>query len=379
MRRIVAFLSLAVCLWGCRGGGGSFSAAGLDTLYAPAYARGFCIYSCGKESALIEIRNPWQGARGVNQYVFIARGGERPPAGFDGVTIASDPAGVACMSSSHVAFLDALGRTDAIRAVSGARYITSDTIRSREARGLVRDVGYEGNINYELLVMLRPEAIFMYSVAGERLPVIDKMKELGVPVVMIGEYLEPTPLGKAEWLVAFGEVFGCRGRAEAIFADITHDYNGVKALAEDVRGRPRVMLNAPWKDTWFVPGDRSYMVQLLRDAGAQYACAGVDSEQSRAIGAEAALSYASQADYWLNPNDAATVADLVRSTPNLAGIPPVRGGRVYNNTLRATPGGGSDFWESGAVYPNRVLRDLVCIFHPQLLPGHGMNYFKRLE
>ncbi len=377
MRRLFILLCSGWVLCGCHTGGRP-QAAYADTLYMPAHARGFAIYGT-EGGSVIEVTNPWQGAQGVNHRVFIPRGDGKTPAGFEGVALPARITRVACMSSSHIAFMEALGAADAVRAVSGIRYITNDTIRARGARGEVRDVGYEGNIDYELLLTLRPDVVLMYSVAGEKLPAIDKMKELGVPVVMIGEYLEPTPLGKAEWAVVFGEMFGCRERGEAIFEAVRRDYEAAQALAAGVTERPGVMLNAPWKDTWFVPGDRSYMVALIRDAGGRYVCEGVDSEQSRAIGAEQSFVYASGADFWLSPNDAGSMADLLRANPGLRTIPPVVKGRVWNNTLRSTPGGGSDFWESGTVYPNLVLRDMIAILHPELLPGHRFTYFRRLE
>ncbi|MDR2885899.1 MAG: ABC transporter substrate-binding protein [Rikenellaceae bacterium] len=374
MKKLLLLFLTVPALWGCpqpqRAQTGD-----LDTLYMPSHARGFEIYGSGK-SAVIRIKNPWQGARNVDHWVFVSRGGELPPEGFDGVVITSPVKKTACMSSSHVALLDALGRAGTIKAVSGLRYLANESIHKAAAQGKVKDVGYEGNINYEMLVMLHPDVVFMYSVSGEKLPVIDKMRELRVPVVMIGEYLEPSPLGKAEWVVAFGEIMGCRERAEELFRGVSLDYAAAAQLARGAAAKPGVMLNAPWRDTWFVPGDQSYMVRLIRDAGGRYVCEGVDSEQSRAINGETAFMYADKADYWLNINSISSMAELLQLNPNFADIPPVRSGRVWNNTLRATAAGGSDFWESGAVYPNLVLQDLIHILHPDLLPDHEMVYYK---
>ncbi len=377
MRRILFAIAALSAMSGC-GVGRHGVAPFADTLYTPLHARGFAVYGCGR-SSVISVTNPWQGARGVENLIFVSRDGENPPAGLECVVVKAPLKRVACLSSSHVAFIDALGRADVIGAVSGARYITNESVREGFASGRIKDVGYEGNINYELLAMLKPDVLFIYSVAGEKLPVVGKMEELGVPVVTIGEYLETSPLGKAEWVVAFGEMLGCRPEAEAVFDSIRGDYDAVAALAAGVDNRPEVMLNAPWRDTWFVPGDRSYIVRLINDAGARYVCRGVDSDQSRAINGETAYIYASKADYWLNPNDASSIAELAALNPNFADIPALRNGMVYNNTLRSTPEGGSDFWESGALRANVVLRDMVSVFHPGLLPGHRLYYFKKLE
>ncbi len=339
-------LILLILLSGCVGRGGGSRGDG-EVLYAPRYAQGFTLRADG-----LRLNSPW-GER----LVALERPLER----------------IVCMSASHVAFIDALGCADRIVGISGTRYITSPNVAQ------VPDVGYEGNLNYELIARLKPDAMLVYSVAGERLPLLDKLEEMGIPVVLIGEYLETTPLGKAEWIVAFGQMLGRRTRAEELFEAIRDDYVAAQQLAASVEARPKVMLNAPWRGTWFVPGDESYMVGLLYDAGAEYVCAGVAGAQSRAIDGETAWLAANDSDYWINPNEATSIEELLAANPQLAEVPPVKSRRVYNNNLRSTPGGGSDFWESGAVHPERVLRDLIFIFHPELLPEYELYYYRRLE
>ena len=121
------------------------------------------------------------------------------------------------------------------------------------------------------------------------------------------------------------------------------------------------------------------MVRLLRDAGAEYVCRGEDTDRSRPIGAEAAYVFASRADFWLNPGSANSLAEVAAGNPNFRQVPAFRTGRVYNNNARQTPMGGSDFWESGVAAPDVVLKDLIRIFHPELLPNHEPYYFKKLE
>lgn len=392
---------LASALAGCGGRGGNRGSAdttdilaGLDTIYAPQYAAGFTIFSHGN-SSILSVRNPWQGANGVQINMFISHNGELPPAGFDGITIAAPLRKVVCMSSSYIAFIDMLGELDAICGVSGARYISNTDIAHRYAIGEVRDVGHDTHMNYEVLAALDPDVVFVYGVAGENKQVTRKMDEMGIPHFYIGEYVEQSPLGKAEWLVAFGEMFGRRGQATERFGRIADEYNRVHKLVVDYYNfaeklasshgrkntivRPGVMLNAPYRDSWFVPGDRSYMVQLIGDAGGRYVCAGEDSDQSRPISGESAYIYAASADVWINPGQVASMQELKGLNPRFADIPSVRNRRVYNNNRRTTPGGGSDFWETGAVRPDIVLKDMVKVFRPEVLPNHELYYFQHLQ
>lgn len=352
----------------------------LDTLYAPRYARGFTLLRYGdRGSAVLEIKNPWQQAEGVTLRVFLSRDGESAPEGFTGEVVPVPIRRAVCMSSTYVAFLDAVGCDTVIRGVSGGKFIYNKKIRERLARNEIADVGYDSGLNHELLFGLRPDVVFIYGISGENSAVTDKMRELGIRVVYVGEYVENSPLGRAEWVVPMAQFVDRRERAETLFDSIGRDYNRIRELASAEIPRPRVMLNAPWRDSWFVPGDRSYIVQLIRDAGGEYACAGVDSDQSRPISIENAYLAVASSDFWLNPGSARSLAELRTINSRFAEIPAVLRRRVYSNNARRTPDGGSDFWESGVVKPHVILKDMMTILHPGLFPEHRFYYFEPLK
>lgn len=372
-----AICSALMMLVGC-GNGNAVRISG-EEAYSPRHAEGFTIYSTDGKSTVVEVRNPWQGAEGVVTQLFVSRGGENPPEGFDGVTVEAPVGRVVCFSSTHVAFLDAVGASDAVKGVSGGDYISNEKIRAKYASGEVRDVGYDTNVNYELLAGMRPDVVFIYGVGGENTTVTDKFRELRIPYVYVGDYLETTPLGKSEWVVVFGELTDTRKKAEDIFAVTEQRYDSLRTEASLMEDRPKVMLNAPYRDVWFVPGDRSYMAALIKDAGGHYIFEGDDSSVSRPISGESAYLASLKADVWLSPNQATTIAELRTQNPKFTDIRCVEGKRVYNCTRRRTPNGGSDFWESGALYADRVLRDVILCLHPEADDGQGMYYFERLE
>lgn len=115
------------------------------------------------------------------------------------------------MSSTHIAMLDAIGETGRVVGVSGIDYISNPDIQAR--RDSVGDVGYEGNINYELLLSLDPDLVLLYGVNGAS-SMEGKLKELDIPFMYVGDYLEESPLGKAEWLLALSEIIGNGRRAK---------------------------------------------------------------------------------------------------------------------------------------------------------------------
>lgn len=359
-------------------GGNKSTSVEFDTIvYRPEYASGFTIKGAeGKESTLLEVTNPWQGAYSVEARLLIARGGEPVPDGFDGQVIEGDAKRIVTMSSTHVAMLDALGEADRVAGVSGKQYISSENILRRTDS--VGDVGFEGNVNYELLASLEPDIVLLYGVNGAS-SMEGKLRELGIPYMYIGDYVEESPLGKAEWLVAVSEIIGRRERGERIFQEIPARYEAVrKKVADAGLPSPSVMINTPYNDSWFMPSTQSYMVRLISDAGGDYLYDKNTGTTSEAIDMEEAYLLASKADVWLNPGMAQSLADVRSMAPKFTDTPVMKNGAVYNNNRRVTAAGGNDFYESAVVAPDAVLRDLVKIFHPELAE-EDFVYYRKLE
>ena len=349
-------------------------------VYTPRYASGFEITgAAGSRSTLLTVHNPWYGNEVTDQRLFIARDGEQAPAGFEGQVLRDEARRVVCMSGSYIAMLDAVGAADRVVGVSGAQYLINETLRRRIARGEAADVGFDSNVDFERLVALRPDLVMLFGIGGANAALTGKLRELGIPYLYMGEHCEESPLGKSEWLVAAAEIAGRRTEGVRLFDAIPERYEHLRTLVQKTADRPRVMLNTPYRDTWFMPARNSYMVRLITDAGAQYVFAENTAAQTLPIDIEQAYYLTRQSDFWLNVSGCNSLDELRRRNPRLAETPPVRNGRVYDNNRRRNAAGGSDFWESGVLYPDRVLADLVRIFHPDLLAPGELVYYRRLE
>lgn len=346
-------------------------------VYMLEYASGFDIQGAdSKQSVLLTVTNPWQGADGIAVQLFIARDGETAPEGFDGQVLEGDAERIVAMSSTHIAMLDAIGEVDRVVGVSGIDYISNPDIQARRDR--IGDVGYEGNINYELLLSLDPDLVLLYGVNGAS-GMEPKLRELGIPFMYVGDYLEESPLGKAEWMVALSEVVGCRSEGEKVFAEIPVRYNALKQrVAENALDAPSVMLNMPYGDSWFMPSAGSYAVRLIEDAGGDYIYKKNTGNASTPVDMEEAYLLASAADLWLNVGMASTLGEVKAACPKFADTRCFRNGYVYNNNARTNAAGGNDYFESGVVHPELVLRDLIKIFHPELVE-EPFVYYKRLK
>lgn len=343
-------------LWLCVACGGAEQkkAQAYDTLYAPTYARHFVVLVRG-DTTFLRVTDPWQGASGV----------------WHDYPLTQIPRRMVCMSSSHTAFLDTLGVGAAVVGVSSAPYFTHPHYAS------LPDVGYDQGLNVELVASLAPEVITAYEISGQNASAIDRVRPFGVEPIYVADYLEESPLARAEWVVAFGALMGVQEKGEAIFRGVEQKYNALKdSVARSGVERKTVMLNSPYKGVWYLPGDSTFVVRLLGDAGGDYAAAGNADNVSHAVSTEVAYAHLLKAQIWLNPSAHITSRAVLAGESSLFGRVTIP---VYNTTARMSAAGGSDFWESGVVRADVVLSDLVRILHPELLPDHTLYYYKEIK
>ena len=376
---VIGLFVLALTIVSCGGNGNSSVSTYADSIYLPEYASGFRILGAeGRSSVIIESVNPWQGADSVVTRLFIARDGEEPPQGFEGQVIEGNARRIVAMSSTHIAMLDVIGETARVVGVSGMDFISNDAVRSR--RDSIGDVGYDGNVNYELLLSLQPDIILLYGTNGAS-GMEPKLKELGIPYVYIGEYLEDSALGKAEWIVAVAEIVGKRDEGIKAFSAIPERYNAIREKAANClkhSSRPKVMINLPYGDSWFMAPTGSYLVRLIEDAGGDYIYKKNNSNESRPIDLEEAFMLVSASDKWINVGQTRSLDELRKNYPKFAATKPVLSGEVYNTTGRVAANGANDYWERGVVEPDVVLRDMVMIFHPELADS-DLVYYEKLK
>jgi len=271
---------------------------------------------------------------------------------------------LACMSSSHVGYLEFLGADSIVTAVSGVNFLADDAVRSRAA-----EIGYDSSPDYEMLVNLQPDYVLMYAISSAPTQALMKLRDLGIPVIILHEHLEPHPLGRAEYVKLFGRLAGCPEKADSVFTTVRDAY-----LAQVQPGNAKVLVNIPYGDQWYVPGSDNYLYRLITDAGGTI-LGSAEGVQSSVISVEKAYTLSCEADFWLHPGWCTTKAELAAVHPLFANFPVLQK-PVWNNTAQATPGGGNAFWESGPARPDLILRDLRSIFTSS--PTDSLTYYIRL-
>jgi iron complex transport system substrate-binding protein len=328
----------------------------------------------------VTIINPWQGANNVNMTYWLVRRGSAIPPGIDRSKVIFVPIRkIVCMSTTHVAMISALGEENTIEGMSGTSFIYSGVLTSRAAAGLLRDVGYEANLNKELILKIMPDITMIYGVGSESSGYIGKIEELGIRVIYNADYLEIDPLGKAEWIKLFGALYCRESLADSLYNSEAEAYNSLKLfIAQNSTNRPSVLLGLPFKDTWFVSPGNSFISRLIDDAGGTYLWKDTKSSVSMPFGLENVYMKAVSADYWLNIGTVRARSEIPAVDQRLSRLPCFRNGRLFNNNNRITEAGGNDFWESGAVYPHLILKDIASILHPDLFPDTSLFFYRKI-
>ncbi len=360
LKRTLLLFTLSIIFFSCKNNTARQATQG--NFYTPKYANGFCIDTINGEKTL-HVFNPFQHSQELTY----------------NYTIDSTVRRVACMSTTHVAMLNFIGQRESIVGVAGANLVYDSLLQAKYAAKQLPDMGYDTQLNVELLLSLHPDIIFAYGISGEFTSIANKLQELGLRVVYIGEYTEEHPLGKAEWVVAMATFFNCEALAIEKFEQVGAEYEEMRVLASTAANTTKTLLNAPWGDAWFVPGKRGNMATLLHDANAESVITLHNQRDSYPISIERAYSEAQHATVWLNPGQASSLNELSNMHKLIENIPPYQRREVYNNNARMCAAGGSDFFESGTVNPQVILKDLIKILHPKLLPYHELFYYQKLN
>ena len=330
---------------------------------------------------ILKIKNPWQGARNIEQvYYLVPR--EAGLSHFDDSSrVISVPVKkIICTSTTHIAMIEALGEEDAIAGVSGTRYVYNMSAADRIKDGLIPDVGYDAGINNELIFKINPDLLIMYGIGGEGEGYTSKLKEMGIKVMFDADYLEIDPLGKAEWIKLFGALFCKENISDSIFASVSKEYNNLKEyIANNIKNRPSVLLGLPFKDTWYISPGNSYVSRLIDDAGGKYLWKNKESSVSMPYSLENVYMQAVQAEFWLNIGSVLSKSEITDFDPRLALLSPFVTWKMYNNNKRISPGGGNDYWESGTISPQVILKDIACILHPDLFQNYELVYYRKIE
>jgi iron complex transport system substrate-binding protein len=285
---------------------------------------------------------------------------------------------IVAMTMTQLPHLSELGVLDTLVGVDSFLYINNPDVRKKIEAGELVEIGSGGQVNVEQALDLQPDLIMTYGVGNPEYDAHPKLLEANLKVVLDSEYMETSPLGRAEWIKFTAAFFNREAQATRVYSTIAGRYKEMAAKARSAATRPTVFTGAPYKGTWYMPGGKSYVAQLLADAGANYLWADDTSTGSQPLSFEEVFERARNADFWLNAGMWKSLADAKVEDERLTRFAAFQKGNVFNNNKRLNENGGNDYWETGVTNPHLVLADLIKIFHPELLPDHELYFYQQL-
>ena len=290
---------------------------------------------------------------------------------------------VAASSTTQIPVLHTLGSLDAVVGVNQLEQIYRGPARDAlEARNTPSYGSSRMQIDTEKLISLKPDAVLA---ASSEVKEFKQVQSAGIPVLQDLDYLESTPLARAEWMKTYGILLNKEGAATKNFDGITKRYTEVAKKARNTTDKPSVLVGQETKGQWYVPGTDSYMIRFMTDAGATDAMSqAVKGSGATPTDAEVVFKYGSKADFWLNGNYMSMTTwhgkdDALKQNPRYANLSAFQHGNVWNPSKRTAPDTGNDFWQSGIIQPDVVLADLTYIFHPDLMKGYTPYYYTKLS
>ncbi|MFK7795951.1 MAG: ABC transporter substrate-binding protein [Aureispira sp.] len=340
------------------------------------YATNFTIQKQGKNT-LLSIGKAWKNATPTFQYLLYPKDSTPPKAHPEATRIAVPVARVLCSGSVDVTFLNALDATANIVGLSNGQYIYDSTIQARLANGELVNIGQDQGIDYEKAITSNPDLAFVYSIGDQNS--YKKYQSIGIPAVMLSDFMETTPLGRAEWLLFVSYFLGKEAAAQAYLAKVNKAYEAIKNEAKKVVDKPTVLLGAVYKGIWYVAGGQSLMAAFIRDAGGDYLWKENREVSGVPFDFEVVYAKALEADIWINQSHYQQLPNLLRAEPMYADFKAVKEGRLYNYYKRASKNGGTDIFESAIVRPDLVLKDLLHVFHQHTVEADSLFYYMPLS
>lgn len=374
MKNTITYLLIAIVfLCGCKQRSSDKTQAGVSGPGCSVeYASLFGIEK-GDGYTCVDVRNPWDTTRLRHRYILVPKDRELPSNLPEGTLIRTPLDRVVVYSSVHCGIMEALGLENELAGVCESRYVDLDFVRNGLKSGKIFDLGEASSPNIERIVDIAPEAIIASPLENTG---YGRVEKIGIPLIESVDYMEVTPLGRAEWIRFFALFFGKEHEADSIFNATAESYESVLKVVQGAKKRPTVISETKTGAVWYIPGGRSYMANLFADAGADYPWREDQSSGTIPLSFEKVLEHGENADIWVikyhKPYDM-SYDDLKQEYSGYENF------RAFKNrTIFACNTAKAPYYEELPIHPDYVLKDLVWVFHPELLKGYEPRYFKNL-
>ena len=342
------------------------------------YASGFSIYR-GNNFWEVEVTQPWAGADKFFTYLVLEENAEKPAGDYDAI-IQLPVDKIVLTSTTQIPHLDLLNSTEKLIGFPNLNLISSDKTWKQIDAGKVTDLGAGPSANTEMVIDLAPDWI-MISTLGDDLKYLDLLAQAEIPAVINGEYVEQHPLGRAEWIKFTGVLLGKYEEAKIAFEQVEKDYLEAEILSDSIDDslRPTVLSGVLYQDIWYAPGSESWGAKILQNAGGDYIFSDQKGTGSAQLNYEFVVENALEADYWIGSADFPDLETMGNAEPRYKAFSAFKSGKVFSYTQKRGKAGGLEYFELGYMRPDLILKDLIKILHPDLLPAYELYFYQQLD
>lgn len=316
----------------------------------------------------VEIRNPRDTAKLMATYYFDP---QKSKSQGDTITIPIQKA--ALNSTTFIAFFDKLGFADKVKGVTFTDRVMNPHLKDQIAKSETVELISAGELDFEKVIALQPDVFMAYSYAESD---FSRIEAQHIPVVLNMEYLELTPLGRAEWIKLVGILTGNYNRADSVFTEVERSYKQVQSKVAEINNKPSVFTGSRYQNSWYAPGRDSYIANYIRDAGGGYVFDNLEGAGSTEIDFEVALKAISDADYWgmvVSQDEPYTLETVREEDPRYADFNSFRADHIFVCNAAKT-----DYFGDAVMEPNEILKDMVAILHRDIIPNRDYRYFHPL-
>jgi iron complex transport system substrate-binding protein len=341
------------------------------------YAKGLELYHY-EGFTVMKVTKPWPEATSGFTYILKQKNGIVPDSLKHIPVITVPIQSIVVTSTTHIPALEMLGVENTLIGFPSTNFISSSKTRKRINAGKVREVGVNESLNTEVLIDMKPDAIVTFGINNNN-STIDNLKKSGLNVLINGDWTEQSPLGKAEWIKFFGALYNLDSRANNLFNSIETNYIKALAIAKKATKNPTIISGGMYQDQWFVPQGESWASLFLKDAKANYLWQDSKGFGSLSLSFEKVFEKGQNAEFWIAPGDYSSLKQMKDSNIHYAEFASFKNKKVYSYALNKGPKGGIVYFELASARPDLVVKDLIRIIHPELLPKYSPFFFKKLE
>ena len=363
----------------------------------------------------VNVANPWKAGTLLHRYILISKGKEGDETvarlalqrtsgmGCTTDTVRTPVERSAVFIAPHCQLMYELGCQQAIRGVCDLDYINIPDVRKRAASAgkaasgkassagnassaenvsagnSIVDCGSSMAPDIERIIALKPEAILVSPF--ENSGGYGKLDKLHIPIIEAADYMESSPLGRAEWMKFYGMLFGekvddekpspspaereryvsCESRADSLFARIEKEYLSLKAQAAELPKGLSILTERKTGNVWYVPGGQSTIGILLKDANARYIFEDDQHSGSLAMSPEQILAKGKQVDVWAFKyfgGAPLSQVQLLQEYDGYKALAAFNRGNIYQVDTSTVP-----YFELTSFHPELLLREFIILAH----------------